>query len=421
MNVRKIIEYKYLVMLSLIKNKGRKLKKTVWLNIGIIIGAIIYLIGFMMINHELWNPLSQAYDSLPEATRTKFWGEFLFQTSSLLLTIFVLKFLLGMEPFKDAIKDIFSEIFSEQKFLEGFDKESLRKIAKNIHLANRDIDFIDKHKNKEFIDKTEHYFRNFDKDELSKIAKNIHLANNDIEFIDKTKDNESVVKLEKYFNTDEMANNNKNYLVLESNYSTTLYASGIEIMHRRIKCKIIKEGKFEFEYLFTAPDNSNSLDFTTYENTSENDRFKEVSYNSILKSSIRDDGFQLKDQLSNGKIDEDDAVSILFSKIHTEVNEVLDIEFSISHPFKLTDEKDIEDYYNSTYSNPHAIRNITFQVEKYHNKDQVENIPDISPILYSAPNKLIKGNYKESIYYKTYYWEIYYSQDECEKVSIKIK
>jgi len=396
------------------------LKVTWKLYIGIGLAFVVYLIGFGMIHSELWNPLTQAYSSLPDETKTKFWGELFFQSTSLLLTIFILKFLLGMEPFKNAIKDIFSEIFSEQKFLVGFDKESLRKIAKNIHLANNDLDFIDKRKNLEFVEKTQQYFTSFNKDLLLKVAKNIHITNNDIQFIDKTQDNESVIKLQKYFNNNEEANKEKNYLITESKYSTTLLVSGIEIMHRKIKCKVIKEGKFKLEYFFTSPDNTIDLDCSLYENTFDNDRFNEISYNRILKSSIPDDGFKLKDNLSNGMIKDDKAVLICFTKLHTVAGEMLDIEFSISHPFKLKEEKDIEEYYNTTYGYPHARRNIIFQIEKY-NHEKMDNIPDIAPVLYSDADNLIQGNYQESIYYKTYSWEIYYSEEECEKVSIKVK
>ena len=104
--------------------------------------------------------------------------------------------------------------------------------------------------------------------------------------IDKTKDQESVQKLKEYFSTNESANKDKNYLVMESKYTTTLYANGIEIMHRKIKCKIIKEGKFKFEYWFTAPDDNDKLKCEDYKNTNIKDRFTKTTYHSILKSSI---------------------------------------------------------------------------------------------------------------------------------------
>lgn len=344
----------------------------------IILALLAYFVGFIMIHNDLWNPFSQAYSSLTESKKTELWGEFFFQSASLALTVLILKYLLAMEPFKDSIKDIFKEIFTEYHFLKDYDKESLLKIAKNIYTVN-----------------------------------------NDIEFIDKTKDQESVRKLKEYFNNNSEANQNKNYLVIESKYITTLYANGIEIMHRKIKCKIIKDGRFEFKYWFTAPDENTKLDCSTYKDTSTKDRFHETSYNRILKSSVHDDGFELKDSMSNLEENGGKSVLILFSKLHTKVGEILDIEFSISHPFNLSDEKEIENYYNSTYSYPHAIRHIVFQRERY--VENTSKIPNISPILYSDNNEIIKGKYTESIYYKTYSWEIFYSQEECETVSMKIE
>ncbi len=372
-----------LFILNLIQNIKLRIGKIMKLfknyGIYILLALFIYLMGFVMLHNDLWNPLTTAYGELEDTKKTKLWGELFFSLGSLALTVIILKFLLAMEPFKDSMKDIFTEIFSEQKFLLGVDKESLLNIAKNIHKANKDILFLDK-----------------------------------------TQDNESVIKLQNYFNTDIEANKEKNYLIIESKYSTTLLASGIEIMHRKIKCKIIKDGRFKLKYLFTSPDNTVELDCATYENTFKNDRFNMVSYNRILKSSIPDDGFTLKDTLSNDKIEEDKAVSICFTKLHTVISEILDIEFSISHPFKLKEKKDIEEYYNTTYRYPHAIRNIVFQIEKYNYEDQ-DKTPDIAPVLYSDTDNLIQGNYHESIYYKTYSWEIFYSQEECEKVSIKVE
>ena len=110
---------------------------------------------------------------------------------------------------------------------------------------------------------------------------------------------------------------------------------------------------------------------------------------------------------------------IEFTKLHTTVGEVLEIEFSISHPFKLKDNKDIEEYYNSTYEYPHAIRKIVFQRERPVGSEYT--IPEIAPILYSDKDEIIKGKYSESIFYQTYSWEIYYSQEECKTVSMKIE
>lgn len=387
---------------------------------GIAISIFFYLVGFIMIHSELWNPLTQAYTSLPDEVKIKLWGEFFFQSASLLLTIFVLKFLLGMEPFKNAIKDVFSEIFEDHKFLKSVDKESLLKIAKNITLANKDIDFIDSNKKEDMIRIAKKHFENLEKESLLKVAENIQSINHDILFINKSEDNESVEKLEKYLEENKEVNKDKNYIVVKSDYNTTLFSNGIEIMHRKIKCKIQEEGMFKFEYLFTPPDKSKTVDHTLYLNTKEEDRFTNRSYNSMLNSSITNDGLKIKEELSTGRIEEEDAISIIFTKKHTLVGETIDIEFSISHPFELIEEEDIKNYYNSTYAYPHAVRNIIFQIEKY--KEQPSKIiPNASPVLYANNGKHIKANYSESIYYRTYAWEVFYSKNDSEKIEISIE
>ena len=91
-----------------------------------------------------------------------------------------------------------------------------------------------------------------------------------------------------------------------------------------------------------------------------------------------------------------------------------------TNPFKLTNHEEIEDYYNSSYSYPHAIRFITFQQERYSCEENC-SIPIITPILYSAKEKIIEGSFSESIYYKTYKWDIFYSQEDSERVSLKVE
>lgn len=345
-----------------------------------ILALLFYIVGFFLLNYDIFNPLVDKYTELSSELKSKLWGSFIFQISSLVLTVSILKYLLGMNHFKNAIKNVFIEIFSEHSFLKNLDKPLLLKIANNIEISN-----------------------------------------NDITFIDKTSDNESVSKLKKYFDTDKNLNKNKNYIVEESIYSTTLMANGIEIMHRKLKCKIINEGKFEFQYTFNAP-NDEELNYNKYLKNTNSDRFNETSYKSMLKSSNSEDGLTINESFSMKKEKDIDFIQIIFSKEFTIINEIIEIEFSISHKFDLIDSEKIKDYYHSSYTYPHAVRHIKFQLEKYNNC--FDKIPSISPILYSNDDnnkkKIIKGNYTESLYYKTYLWEIYYSQNSCTTVSINV-
>lgn len=348
------------------------------LKIGIAIGFVFYIIGFFLMNNKEITPYLNELMSMPNEIKFGLLGKLIFQISGLVLTVIILKYLLGMHHFKDAIKNVFMEIFSEYEFLKGIDKDSLLKIANNITSAN-----------------------------------------NDIEFNDKTRDNESIEKLKNHFSTNIDSNKEKNYLVSESIYKTTLLSNGIEIMYRKIKCKIIKEGKFCFTYMFTAPDDNEKLNLQEYLDARGKDRFKETSYNSLLKSSKHNDGFKVEEDFKSSKLEGYNCIEINFTKIHTEIGEEIEIEFSISHPFKLTTHEEIEEYYNSTYTYPHAVRHICFQQEKYNNENQV--IQNITPVLYDKDEKIIKGKYEESIYYKIYSWEVFYSQNKSDKIHLKIK
>lgn len=348
------------------------------LKIGITIGIAFYIIGFLLMNYKEITPYLNELAIMPDEIKFGLLGKFIFQISGLVLTVIILKYLLGMHHFKDAIKNVFMEIFSKYDFLKGIDKDSLLKIAKNISSAN-----------------------------------------NDIMFIDKTKDNESLEKLKNHFSNNSELNKDKNYLVSESSYKTTILSNGIEIMHRKIICKIIKEGKFCFNFKFTAPDNTKKINLEEYINARGKDRFNETSYNSLLKSSNYNDGFKLEENFKLSELDGEPCIEIQFTKIYTKIDEVIEIEFSISHPFKLKTNEEIEDYYCSTYSRPHAIRYISFQQEKYDNKDGI--IQNINPIVYDENDKIIIGKYGESIYYTFYNWEIFYSQNQSNKISFKIK
>lgn len=345
---------------------------------GIIIGVIFYIIGFLLMNNKEIFPYLNELMNMPNEIKYSLLGKFIFQISGLVLTVIILKYLLGMHHFKDAIKNVFMEIFSKYDFLKGIDKDSLLKIANNISAAN-----------------------------------------NDISFIDKTKDNESIEKLKEHFRTNSELNKDKNYIVSESSYKTTLLSNGIEIMHRKIKCRIIQEGKFSFIFKFTAPDDNEKLNLEDYTNARGKDRFNETSYNSLLKSSNHNDGFKLEESFSLSELESEKCIEINFSKIYTKINEEIEIEFSISHKFNLTSHEEIENYYCSTYARPHAVRYVSFQQEKYDNKKNT--LPNITPIICDEKDKIIIGKYTESIYYSSYTWEIFYSQNQSNKISFKIK
>lgn len=344
---------------------------------GIILGFLFYIIGFLLMNNNEIMPYLNELKNMPSEIIFAILGKFIFQISGLILTVIILKYLLGMHHFKDAIKNVFMEIFSQYDFLKGIDKDSLLKIANNISAAN-----------------------------------------NDISFIDKTKDNESIEKLKNHFHTNNL-NTDKNYIVSESSYKTTLLSNGIEIMYRKIKCRIIKEGKFSFIFKFTAPDDNKKLNLEDYTNARGKDRFNETSYNSLLKSSNHNDGFKLEEFFSLSELGDEKCIEINFSKIYTKINEEIEIEFSISHPFKLSTHEEIENYYCSTYARPHAVRYFSFQQERYANTNKT--IPDITPIIYDENDNIIIGKYEESIYYSSYTWEIFYSQNQSNKISFKIK
>jgi hypothetical protein len=303
-----------------------------------------------------------------------FFGEISMTLIQLFMAVFILKFLLGTQPFKEEIKRIFQNIFMEHSFLSGVDKNTLLSLAANVQKANVGIVFEDK-----------------------------------------TKEHESIEALESFFYKGNSTFVDKNYIVLRSDYVTTLLSTGVEIVQRKIKCKIMKEGKFCFKYNFIPPDKC--IDPNRYLQNIPGERFTDYAYNDLLKTSDPSNAHSLKRVFSTIESNSVKWIQIEFSKFKTMPEEIIEIEFSITNKFILASSEDIEEHYESTYTYPHAIRNITFQLEKY--KDFKEGIPDITPHLVIG-DEHVRETYKENIYYQIYSWQVNYIENPNKEVKFQV-
>lgn len=292
---------------------------------------------------------------------------------AMFMSVVIFKFLLGTKPFQEAIRNIFQDIFIDHDFLSTADRYFLKKLSKNINSADSAIEFIDKHKERE-----------------------------------------SVQKLEDFFWSGKHSYGDKNYIVTSSDYTTTLLSTNIEISHRKIHCKVLKEGEFVFEYKFVPPDKS--ADIERYTKKPAGNRFTDYSYKELLKTSSNNKAHDIRSEFSTEVKDGYTWIVIRFSKFRAEVDERITIEFSISNKFELSTKEEIEEHYKSTYTYPHAVRNVTFQLENYVDKDKA---PQIVPRLI-AGDENAKEEYEESIYYKIYSWRIYYSDNQNKEICFKV-
>ena len=334
--------------------------------------SVAYIFAFYLSHMKEINAVlkeaSGYYNLLP------FFGN-VFQTLiALFMSVFILKFLLGTRPFQEAIKRIFQDIFMKHDFLSTADRYMLIKLSKNINKTD-----------------------------------------NTIEFTDKFKEKTSVEKLEKFFNSGKHTFKDKNYIVVASNYTTTLLSTGVEISNRKIQCKIMNEGKFLFKYRFSPPDKSTDID--RYTKNPPGDRFYDYSYKELLCSSNSNKAHAIRSNFSVVEENDEEWIQIEFSKFRAEKGEIITIEFSISNKFELDTKEDIEEHYKSTYTYPHAVRNITFQLENY--KDEKSKITEIVPHMIVGDENA-KETYEENIYYKSYSWQINYLDNQNKSVSFKV-
>jgi len=338
----------------------------------LIVLSIAYIFAFYLANMQAIN------NALIEVSKHyEFWnffGEISMTLIELFMAVFILKFLLGTQPFKEEIKKIFRDIFMEHSFLSGVDKNTLLSLAANVQKANSGIVFQDKTKEYESIEALENFF---------------YKGNN--KFVE------------------------KNYIVLHSDYVTTLLSTGVEIVQRKIKCKIMKEGRFCFKYNFIPPDKC--IDPNRYLLNIPGERFTDYAYNDLLKTSDPSNAYLLEREFSTTESNNLKWIQIEFSKFKTMPGEIIEIEFSITNKFILEKREEIEQHYESVYTYPHAIRNITFQLEKY--KDFKEGIPDITPHLVIG-DEHVKERYKENIYYQIYSWQVNYVENQNKEVKFQV-
>lgn len=223
-------------------------------------------------------------------------------------------------------------------------------------------------------------------------------------------------------------NPQKNYIVTESHTISTLLQNKMEIMTKKFKIKILEDGEFKFSVDFDAPSDNDKLEASKYKNTRNFNRFNEISYNYITKSSNKSNGYPIKNKLYD--IDDNDGkkkkdyismskwVRTEFTKKFTKIDEVIEIEFTISHPFELKKKKDINRYFETEFQAPHAVRYFIFNIERY--SSDKNPYKKFTPILLNSKNKKIISKFRKGVYYKVYSWKILYNEDDSKFITTTV-
>lgn len=244
-------------------------------------------------------------------------------------------------------------------------------------------------------------------------------------------ENDAVMHVIKAYHKDKKKRPNKNYIIMESHTISTLLQNKIEIITKKFKIKIMEDGDFIFQVEFDAPSDNDKLKAAKYKNTRNNNRFQETSYNYIAKSSYKSNGYPIKNKLydiddnydKNGKkkkvtIPMSKWIRTEFTKKFSKVNEIIEIEFTVSHPFELKKKKDINAYFESSFTSPHAVRYFSFNIERYaSNKSPYKKF---APVLWNSKGEKIVSKFTKGVYYKTYTWKILYNEDDSKIVKTTI-
>ena len=192
----------------------------------------------------------------------------------------------------------------------------------------------------------------------------------------------------------------------------------MEILTYKIKFKMLKDKEFEFKFEFNAPSENSKLDVGNYLNTKAKNRFQETSFAYIAKTNSCDQGYDITHKLSNSKDENNNKwIKCEFKKLACVVDEIIELEISISHRFDYKDDKEIANYFKDTYSKAHAVREFCFQIEKYNTIS--EKFKHFVPILLNANDERILHKFNEGVYYKTYNWKIYYDKDKTKVIQLK--
>ena len=292
-------------------------------------------------------------------------GSVLFYIGQIILVTMVLKFFLGMKPFKDAIYNIFKEIFITKDVINQCNSEEIYKIIQRISSNHNHIEFSD----------------------LSNKFKSINALKDEWKKSDTNK-----------------------HIYRESFFTTTIYDNGQVILNRRIECEMMESGEFTMKHYFIPFDED--LNIEPYKNDTDLDRWNKKSFKKITEG-LEDQDLQISVDVSNNHSDDKDWILFTFNCPHIDKGKKFIIEFSISDKIPkehFNDKLRIENYFESKYQKPHGVRHIKFQIETYKGKMFFPYIPYIKIVNGEQEDKKLVKSIK-NIYYTSWNWDLYYSEN----------
>ena len=234
-----------------------------------------------------------------------------------------------------------------------------------------------------------------------------------------------------WYKNKEAQQSHANYIVLSSEYTNTLYASGIFIAHHKYHIKMMEDGQFDKffhriipfdkEIKFDPKDNSMKED-EYYKNTPGN-RFEGKAYKIIHYP--KDLPIESKKPIYSYDGNRG-WIKFRFTSQPIPKNTDFFIEISISDKIDLTNPTRINEYFESTIDNeknPHALRQVKYQIETYTDSSEGKiNLPFMpwATVGTNASPLLNDNNCSENIYYKTWNWKLYFSESNPHGIKIDL-
>lgn len=293
----------------------------------------------------------------------------------MILFVVVVKALLTLGPFLNAIKKSFSDIFLEQGFLKSLKTEELLKLAKNIEKIEPSIIIDD--------------------DRLNKNA--IEIAKKDWEKGDKP------------------------YIITKSHYTDTLFKNGTIIRHKRHEILMMDNDNFNAEFLYMPYDEDvkENVEEDEYYINKNTERMKSKTFHHFVPGN----NISLKCNITTKHANEieelkgsgDDRTWLIFhitsGRTKLKKNDKFILEFSLSDIISLSKDKKAtnrrEAYLETTFSTKkNAVIYYSFQLEKYNDFNEDENnILNFEPCVVLDEDELRNSNNcSETIYYRKWNW-----------------
>lgn len=300
---------------------------------------------------------------------------FTMSLAQLLFVIVFVKVLLAQRAFLEAIYEHFKTIFIEKSVIPFYNQEELTNIVK----------------------------------EVDKVHPGISVSYDELR-------HKSIQALENKLI------HKKPYIITNYQNTDTIYSKKYEIKHKKIFFKMVKDDDFSYSYFFIPFDKIIKPNDYKINNTS---RWDNKSFKFFAKGiNTPEKEIEIEAEFS---IDNDNGKEWIKIKFINKSNrykklkkgdEFL-IEFSISSPIDLSNTAEAiqrrKEYFTTNYSIPCAVRSVKFQIETYSDEKL-----DFEPVIKinNSPNRVEPI---ENIYYKTWYWEFYYSENIEKKINISIE